>query len=98
MQKVVKCDNPCPGIFPGPTALGYDNDRSESSSFTWSVDMAAVLTALAVNMKIIPLSNLQKFENDTGRIEMIEYMKEIKALDAGTASKMSSYFGKSITV
>ncbi len=56
--------------------------------------MAAVLTALAVNMKIIPLSNLQKFENDTGRIEMIEYMKEIKALDAGTASKMSSYFGK----
>ncbi len=60
--------------------------------------MAAVLTALAVNMKIIPLSNLQKFENDTGRIEMIEYMKDtLGVIDAGTASKMSSYFGKFIS-
>ncbi len=61
--------------------------------------MAAVLTALAVNMKIIPLSNLQKFENDTRRIEMVDYMRDtLKVIDAGTASKMSSYFGKSLTI
>jgi hypothetical protein len=56
--------------------------------------MAAVLTATAVNMKIIPLSNLQRFDNDTQRLEMVEYMMSIGALDQETANKMSSYFGK----
>jgi hypothetical protein len=56
--------------------------------------MAAVLTALAVNMKITPLSNLQRFDNDTQRLQMVEYMLSIGALDQATANKMSSYFGK----
>jgi hypothetical protein len=56
--------------------------------------MAAVLTALAINMKITPLSNLQRFENDTQRIQMVEYMMSIGALDQAIANKMSSYFGK----
>ncbi len=74
--------------------MGYDNDRSESSTFTWTIDMASVLTALAVNMKIIPLSNLEKYENDTMRIELIDYFVGQGLIDSDTASKISSYFGK----
>jgi hypothetical protein len=94
----VQCDNPCPGIFPGPEALGFDNDRSESSTFTWSIDMSAVLTALAINMKITPLGNLQRFHNDTQRKVLVDHMVSIGALDTDTANKMSSYFGKCLCV
>jgi hypothetical protein len=60
--------------------------------------MAAVLTALAVNMKITPLGNLQRFDNDIQRLDMVKDMMSIGALDQATANKMSSYFGKTFSL
>jgi hypothetical protein len=52
------------------------------------------MTALAINMKITPLGNLQRFDNDTLRQELVQHMVSIGTLDTDTANKMSSYFGK----
>jgi hypothetical protein len=56
--------------------------------------MAAVLTALAINMKITPLSNLQRFENDSLRLEMADYMVSIGVMTKRQKESLSSYFGK----
>ncbi len=80
--------------MPNPVALGYDNARSQSPSFTWHIDMAAVVTALAVNMKITPLYNLQKFENDSFRETAQKFFLAKQILSVAEAHKISSYFGK----
>ncbi len=56
--------------------------------------MAAVMTALAINMKITPLDNLQRFDNDTARQEMVDYMVSIGAMTTTQRDSLSSYFGK----
>jgi hypothetical protein len=88
----VDCENPCPDIFPDPRALGFDGTYSQSSIFTWSVDITAIMTALAINMHITPLANLERFDNDTKRIDMIHQLQERGLIDPISASKVSSYF------
>jgi hypothetical protein len=50
------------------------------------------MTALAINMHITPLANLQRFDNDSKRMEMIQTLQEQGWIDPISASKVSSYF------
>lgn len=87
------CYNPCPNIL-APQAMGYDAYTSRDSTFTWSIDMAAVSTALAVNMGIISLSTLQRFDDDNTRLNLFYDLVNNGLVDSSIADSTSSYFGE----
>jgi hypothetical protein len=53
------CVNPCPNIL-APQATGYSNNPYKAgSTLTYEINMQAVTTAIAVNMGMLQLSQLQ---------------------------------------
>lgn len=90
-ENSLTCLNPCPGIL-APQAMGYNLIEAESSVMTWSIDMAAVVTAIAVNMGIVPLRNLQKFPNDFSRLALFNAMLRNGSIDESIVNRTSSYY------
>jgi hypothetical protein len=87
------CPNPCPGILP-LQAVGYNPLSAQSSIFTWSVDMASVMSAIAVNYGILKLDFLEKFDDDANRIQFLQTLLREGKITADTYATTSSYFGK----
>eukprot|EP01034_Spumella_vulgaris_P040417 gene40417-49988_t len=84
-------DNPCPGIL-APQLMGYDTKYASSSILTWKLDMASVVTALAVNMGILPLTTLTNIKGDNDRINLLNNMAAQGFIDQQTVYNTSSYF------
>lgn len=85
------CVNPCPKIM-ALQAMGYNALTAQSTSFTWSVDMASVMTAIAVNYGILRLEFLENFENDANRLSLLTKMLNAGLIDRTTFRQTSSYF------
>ncbi len=85
--------NPCPGIL-APQLMGYDTLSSSTSLMTWRLDLVSVITALSVNMGILPLKNLAKISGDNDRINMLTKMRQAGAISMNTVYNTSSYFGQ----
>lgn len=85
--------NPCPGIL-SPQAMGYDTMSATSSSLDFSLDIATISTALAVNMGILPLTNLVEYKGDNSRLTLLENMVREGFLSSETAANTSSYYGE----
>eukprot|EP01034_Spumella_vulgaris_P022688 gene22688-28837_t len=83
--------NPCPGIL-APQLMGYDTKYASSSIMTWKLDMASVVTALAVNMGILPLTTLTNIKGDNDRINLLNNMAAQGFIDQQTVYNASSYF------
>lgn len=90
------CENPCPNIL-SPQGMGYNNDNAETTSLTWTLDMASVSTALAVNMGITPLSNLENFKADNNRNSLLNLMVNNRYISSTTMKYTSSYYGRNIS-
>jgi hypothetical protein len=86
-------DNPCPGIL-APQLMGYDTKYASSTVMTWKLDMSSVVTALAVNMGILPLSTLTNIAGDNDRINLLQSMQRQGSIDMATVQNTSSYFGE----
>jgi hypothetical protein len=87
----VSCTNPCPNIL-SPQGMGYDPTVAVSSTYTWTVDMAAVTTAIAVNMGILPLENLVNYPGDNNRISLLRNMVQNGSISQETKNQTSSYY------
>jgi hypothetical protein len=61
---------------------------------TWKLDMSSVVTALAVNMGILPLSTLTNIAGDNDRINLLQSMNRQGSIDLATVQNTSSYFGE----
>lgn len=85
------CQNPCPGIL-APQAFGYNGQVAVSSQYTWSVDMASVSTAIAVNMGIQQLTSLVNFPGDNNRITLLRDMHSNGYISEYTKNATSSYY------
>jgi hypothetical protein len=90
-----KCKNPCPRLLnPATMMSNYDANDMPSSFITLKFDMASVVTALAVNLGILPLANLEEFPQDTNREDLFGEMVDAGLMDEYTYNHTSSYFGK----
>lgn len=95
--RVTLCDsppcelNPCPGTL-SPQAFGYDTQYATSGDMNFAVDLASINTALAVNMGIIPLSNLVSYVADNSRISLLQAMYNAGSISLRTFQNTSSYY------
>eukprot|EP01038_Epipyxis_sp_PR26KG_P009688 gene9688-13041_t len=92
------CDNPggCGNISPCPStissvAMGYDTSSS-LSSMTIRLNMQAITTALAVNMRMTPLNHLVEIPNDNARVALLNQMVKLGQLTNDQANRTSSYY------
>ena len=87
-----RCANPCPNIL-APQAFGYDVFNSQENQFSFSLNMQAVSTALAVNLGMVLLNHLVMVPGDSDRIDLFNSMIEQGFMNASTASHTTSYYG-----
>lgn len=85
--------NPCPGTL-SPQAFGYDTESSSSTAMSFSVDLASINTALAVNMGILPIDNLVQYNADNSRTSLLQAMVNEGSISATTMQNTTSYYGK----
>ena len=89
------CENPCPRLLnPKVMISNTYGDSIPSTTMTLKFDMASVVTALAVNLGILPLSNLEEFADDTNREDLLGTMLLAGLIDEYTFNHTSSYFGE----
>jgi hypothetical protein len=88
---VISCSNPCPNIL-APQGFGYDPITANVPSFTWQVDMAAVSTAIAVNMGIQNINHLVQFPGDNDRIALFREMISGGYFTENQMNNTNSYF------
>jgi hypothetical protein len=74
--------------------MGYDTVRSTTTNMDITLDWAAINTALAVNMGILPLSNLVKYPGDNERSSLLNYMANAGKISYDQVLNTSSYYGK----
>lgn len=86
--------NPCPGVL-SPQGFGYDTEGASSATMSFKVDLASINTALAVNMGILPLSNLVAYNADNARISLLSSMVSAGSISSLTMQNTSSYYGTS---
>lgn len=85
------CTNPCPKIM-SPQAMGYNSLTAKSTTFSWTMDMASVMTAIAVNYGILRLEFLQEYPEDPSRVALLTQMYNAGSISSATFSSTSSYF------
>lgn len=88
---VIACSNPCPRIL-APMGFGYDSFTSVSTTFSYTIDMAAVTTAVAVNMGIKSLDRLVQFPGDNNRISLLKAMLKAGYITEYEKNNTNSYF------
>lgn len=91
LQGSVSCSNPCPNIL-APQGFGYNPQVATTTSMTWSVDMASVSTAIAVNMGIQKLSKLVQYPGDNNRIRLLKDMVSAGYITNHIKNNTNSYY------
>ena len=87
------CDNPCVGTL-APQAMGYQAFTTSDNFLRLKIDMAAVATALAINMGMNALNHLVMVVDDNDRQTLVGEMISAGFLNASTAAHISSYYGE----
>lgn len=85
------CLNPCPGIL-SPQAMGY-YVYGKSTAWSWTMDMATVMIAIAINYGSLRLELLQENRFDPKRLVLLNFMKKAGYISQETADATSSYSG-----
>jgi hypothetical protein len=88
---IVSCTNPCPNIL-APQGFGYDPDFAANAALSYTIDMASVSTALAINFGILDLTNLIDYPTDDARIVLLDDMYDAGYIDDSVFNYTNSYF------
>ena len=85
--------NPCSKIL-SPETFGFDRTEDTDGYMKLKIDMAAVTTALAVNMGMTHLGSLENFEKDANRRSFLQRMVKSSYITDTDSSHISSYYDK----
>lgn len=78
-----------------PAVMSGIPPGSESpTELQWTIDMASVNTAIAVNLGILSLNTLEQFSRDTNREKMMDDLLSVGRVSSFTFNQTSSYFGE----
>jgi hypothetical protein len=95
----LKCRNPCPGVL-SPLGMGYQATTGDSkasavrrsSKMAWTLNLRAVMTALAVNLGMMPLAVLNEVPDDAVRKQLFHGMVSQGYISPAIEAVTSSYF------